>query len=94
MTFVIKLKYVITKPLHSKVCSNKNRCIMTAHTIVNLPDRLIRKKFQANSGEPGMGATNVVSFSRKRASRGPLPGYVRFIRVSSSSSSEVFYTKP
>lgn len=57
-----------------------------ARTIVNIPDRLIRKKIQTNSGEPGTAANNVVSSSRKGPDRGSLPEYVPHIRVPLTSS--------
>lgn len=58
-----------------------------ARTIVSIPDRLIRKKIQTNSGEPGTVANNVVSSSRKGPDGGSLPEYVPHIRVPLPSSS-------
>lgn len=65
----------------------KERGTGAARTIVNIPDRLIRKKIQTNSGEPGTLANNVVSSSRKGPDGGSLPEYVPNIRVPLTSSS-------
>lgn len=68
------------------LCLQENSYIQTTHTILSIPDRLIRKKFRRTAVSQENELPTWFSSWEKGTRRGPFPAYVLLTRKSDTSS--------